>query len=579
MNENIKTSVHKYYNAKVPILSHWSTARNKAATLSPEEYEFLYEIATTNPVYSKKAELLRNALHHYQDRKSINSPLPLIFKQAVYLLAYELCRGDYYDVAQKKALEDVGLAHNSFSKWKMKPKEDYILNQRTPLSMPIPYQGKKNYALVHLVNELSKQVNYKTFVDVFCGSGTVTLGIQKHPKCNYYMNDINPARTNLINVLRDNNKEFLQYLSELMELIKDFTDGNIPDLTASFLPIFPEISNWKIIALKIIRQILAIRTDRREREIPKNIADIDLAIPDITLADISIANIEHYISITRIEKYIAEPSVNIQLVFAEGISVFFNKIAKDISNDPLAYAIATVYTDTFDSRRKPSKNRLETFYSTLPYWSKVIKEFQGFKIITLKQSDHIVVEQFKNDKDTLLYLDSPYIGTAGYSGSPYKLKHFERLRDKLKKFNGKWIFSCRVNVVYQNKDPNKLYHEFFSDTNERRAKRIQRKVANIRSLLDMYKSLALNVAFIRPNSEFNDESFLTESAEEKEVMFFNFNATAPDIQKFYNHICKKINKDNDEIGCESDSVCSIMSYEKFYSLAQSGLDHVDGTCC
>jgi len=76
-----------------------------------------------------------------------------------------------------------------------------------------------------------------------------------------------------------------------------------------------------------------------------------------------------------------------------------------------------------------------------------------------------------------------------------------------------------------------------------------------------------------------NESFLTESAEEKEVMFFNFNATAPDIQKFYNHICKKINKDNDEIGCESDSVCSIMSYEKFYSLAQSGLDHVDGTCC
>ena len=127
MNENIKTSVHKYYNTKVPILSHWSTTRNKAATLSPEEYEFLYEIVTTNPVYSKKAKLLQDTLHHYQDRKSVNSPLPLIFKQAVYLLAYDLCRGDYYDVAQKKALEDVGLAHNSFSKWWMHPKEDYLL--------------------------------------------------------------------------------------------------------------------------------------------------------------------------------------------------------------------------------------------------------------------------------------------------------------------------------------------------------------------------------------------------------------------------------------------------------------------
>ena len=170
MNENIKTSVHKYYNTKVPILSHWSTTRNKAATLSPEEYEFLYEIVTTNPVYSKKAKLLQDTLHHYQDRKSVNSPLPLIFKQAVYLLAYDLCRGDYYDVAQKKALEDVGLAHNSFSKWWMHPKEDYLLAQHykneMPLSMPIYYQGKKNYALVHLADELSKQIHYKTFVDV-----------------------------------------------------------------------------------------------------------------------------------------------------------------------------------------------------------------------------------------------------------------------------------------------------------------------------------------------------------------------------------------------------------------------------
>ena len=62
MNEDIKLKVHTYYDAKVPILPYWSTARNKAATLSPEEYEFLYEIATTNPVYSKKGRTIAKCI-------------------------------------------------------------------------------------------------------------------------------------------------------------------------------------------------------------------------------------------------------------------------------------------------------------------------------------------------------------------------------------------------------------------------------------------------------------------------------------------------------------------------------------
>lgn len=119
MNEKVKEKVHAYYNSKVPVSNYCHTIRSDFATLSPEEYDILYEIMETNPYYIKKAELLRQAVEHYQNRKSCNSPLPLLLRQAVYLLAYELCKGDYYDIAQRKALKDVGLSHNSFSKWHM----------------------------------------------------------------------------------------------------------------------------------------------------------------------------------------------------------------------------------------------------------------------------------------------------------------------------------------------------------------------------------------------------------------------------------------------------------------------------
>ncbi len=584
MNDNLKTIVHDYYNTKAPVLPYWRTARDEAATLSPEEYELLYQIAITEPIYSKKVKLLQKTLQHYQDRKSCNSPLPLIFRQAVYLLAYELCDGDYHNIAQKKALEDVGLAHNSFSKWKMHPKEDYILAQhyknQLPLSMPIYYQGQKNYALVHLVDELSKQVHYKTFVDVFCGSGTVTLGIQKYLNRNYYMNDINASRTNLINILRDNSEEFLRYLSELMARIRNFSGENIPDLNASFMPIFPEVSNWKIIALRIISQILSTRKSKKSspKTLPENISDIALVIPtNIAIKDISITNIEKYITITRIEKYIAESSNDIQLEFAEGLCVFFDKIIPDDSVKPLPQAIATVYKDTFSSQRAPKVSLLKQFFSTLSYWEKVIKEFQSFNIFTMNQYDYLAVEQF-NSEDTLLYMDSPYAGTVGYDDEGYTLDDFQKLCDTLKNFKGKWIFSCRATVVYKSKlEPEETevvdnVDTYWSWIYEEDSE-FDRKAAAIRAVIEMYRPLAPNVAFIRL-AEDDDEFFFEKVSDPKEVMFFNFEATAPDIQEFYKRIHGKVPKSR--YGCTGESVCRILSYEEFYPLARKCLAHFDG---
>lgn len=150
-------------------------------------------IESDNLTYDKKVEYLKQLLEHYRGRKSPNSPLPIIFRQAIYLLAYDLCKNEQNcSTAQNSVLLDIGLSHNTFTRWSMHPKDDYLSdtnsqntlsksthskdtdskdassndtssndtssNDTIPLTMPIFYQGKKNYSLVYMVGELSKQV-------------------------------------------------------------------------------------------------------------------------------------------------------------------------------------------------------------------------------------------------------------------------------------------------------------------------------------------------------------------------------------------------------------------------------------
>ena len=243
--------VHNYYDEKVPASRYRRTVRYEAAKLSPEEYDILYELVTTNPFYSKKVELLRQVLKNYQFRKSCsNSPLPLVFKQAVYLLAYELCKGDYYNIAQKQVLRDIGLSLNSFTKWGMTPKNDFnaqlylqLADLEPPTIIPLKYKGKKNMALIYLVSELSKQIKYNKFVDVFGGSSAVTVGISKKENAQYFINDISPSMIAVYETLRNHGNLLLETFSEIQDAIQRVSETE--DLSNICLSLFPDVKAYE----------------------------------------------------------------------------------------------------------------------------------------------------------------------------------------------------------------------------------------------------------------------------------------------------------------------------------------------
>lgn len=591
-NETKALVVHNYYDEKVPASRYRRTVRYEAAKLSPEEYGILYELVTTNPFYSKKVELLRQVLKNYQFRKSCsNSPLPLVFKQAVYLLAYELCKGDYYNIAQKQVLRDIGLSLNSFTKWGMKPKNDFnaqlylqLADLEPPTIIPLQYQGKKNMALIYLVSELSKQIPYNRFLDVFGGSGAVTVGLSKKENAKYYINDADPAQTNIYLFLRNQKEIFVKVISEIYEIINRLSKTSaIPDTT---LNLFPEITVSEIIDRGNNFVISARETQR------KNLHNTDVEYekhlkkehPDMLLLDeeeryerpssYTKYNREVHNYLDKLEKLIDRVNALTddlnysEILYARGLFKYFD----DIQTQPDSFsaqqrAVATIFQQSFSARHRADLSdsitvkTLKKICNNLNVWNTTISELEHYKINVFNELDvEVVTRKEINCKDTLLYLDSPYIATVGYK-SVYGRKEFQALHDKLADFAGHWIFSCRVGVNYKSK-PDKIPEN---------STKFMEKYDNIKFLLDLYSDIAQYVAFIRDDNV-SDEYYLVHDGI-KEVMFLNFSAFVPDINILRKLIVTQSKGKSKSIaGANKKSVYSIMSYKEFYPLAIKGLD-------
>ena len=584
--------VTAYFNSLVPADRYKQTVRSSLADIDETEYQLLYEIVADNPFYTRKAELLRQVLEHYQNRKSYNSPLPLLFRQAVYLLAYELCNGDSYDTAQKKALDDVGLSHNMFSKWKMNPKKDFIyLRQKSaeaPTIIPLTYQGKKCTALIYLVSELSKQIKYNKFVDVFGGSSAVTVGISKKENAQYFINDIAPSMVAIYETLRNHGNLLLETFTEIQDAIQRIPEAE--DFSNMTLSLFPDANVYELIEKQrnYINSVIDennkcfLAADKKLRDFLYNYQKThpDTVLPQNIYDDLSKYILDYKVCLLQQDALgplyqmsnLKADLSHLKILYIRELYKYF----KNVNKHPDCYSIqqrgiAAIFclSHNFSARARSDLTNtinlksVENFFDNKKVWEQVIHEYQHYKIKIFSQLDvDIVSNKDINCHDTLLYLDSPYIATNGYGEANkekkkrsaqkkggYGRKEFKALHDKLATFTGYWIFSCRVGIPLDN-SLDKIPTD--SDAS-------LHKCEDLQFLFTLYSDIAKYVAFIRNNDE-SDEEYLTR-IDKREVMFLNFPAIAPDI-----NILRKLTGGSID-GCNKKSVYRIISYEKFYPLA------------
>lgn len=158
------------------------------------------------------------------------TPIPQEIRTVVCYMAYramELADRKYGDiekadkeVSQSEILKRLGLGHNSFTNWGMRPKQYYYVTHYEQPNSPIHYMGAKTgdygYAVRNLVYQSGQN---KAFADIFGGGGNATLAVPPIDTMKCHYNEVDPIVFNAVEVLKDE-----KLCQKLIGLYQEFCD-------------------------------------------------------------------------------------------------------------------------------------------------------------------------------------------------------------------------------------------------------------------------------------------------------------------------------------------------------------------
>lgn len=505
-----------------------------------------------------------------KNRKTV--AIPLLYRKVAFLLVCTLCYEGKKVGAQKRVLDDLELAHNSFTKWGMEParyfeEKDFDI-EKAP-SLTLKRFGKKNNDLCKEFVKISSQVSYSMFVDVFTGLGTITA--TKPKRGTEYINDYDNTIFNFLLVLRDYPDQFVEVCQRVINELNAKSKEDRVDYFKEVYENFErklEYANYshalRANSKSVIDRVESLinRYSNRKKYFDRDLTEIiplvyGKIIKDIEESDYTkkVKNIERILKTAKcysdfkkhLEKHIESDKIEIE--YADGIyEKNFNKNiqsqecssdgmihpydpdrfdeeAKKLFESNIELAVAFYFYHCFDFNGKPSKsgitekklNVLEKGLKSIPDYSKRLK-----KVKILHQDFRDVIRSF-NQEETLLYLDSPYIATEEYEVGFTDDEQIDMI-NLLKNFKGKWVFSCRASVHDGEKKINEGEEDDFESYKE--------KVRRITPYLSLFKNQGYFVLPIETygNLELmiSNFSFIHENIEAFD-MFFNKWAAEDDL--------------------------------------------------
>lgn len=116
----------------------------------------------------------------------------------------ECCKVTQGALIKKLGDYGVFLSHNFFSRLGLTPESYVLTKEHKNINPPFPYLGQKKNELASAIRHLAYQAGkYSVFVDVFGGSGAACAAIPKKDRVTYYYNEKNRSVENLFSVLAD----------------------------------------------------------------------------------------------------------------------------------------------------------------------------------------------------------------------------------------------------------------------------------------------------------------------------------------------------------------------------------------
>lgn len=327
-----------------------------------------------------------------------------------------------------------------YDKWSIVP--DEMLRKRTyiPPKIPISYAGMKVGWLGYMISELQKQVPYKKFLDAFGGSGASSVQFRHNKDAEYYINDFHFANVSYYKVLLAPEKEYKQFLG-CLGVIKKCVQIALDNM---------ESGNWtKKVFNEHIGRLYNIYN--KVSDVCVNEKSLEYVVCNGVCFDFvsTITSIDASYTGCNYASYIIVAAVFVAFSIMNVNGLITKNLGKDSAKKLANKDINKIKMD-FDSLRLEFKG------------INIVDDFGEDVIKLLNRSD------FNNDT-TLVYLDSPYIGTAEYNaskdsgtskypkgtiidakdcGKDFISTDFrmDDLLDVCDNYKGSFIFSCRLNM-------------------------------------------------------------------------------------------------------------------------------------
>lgn len=494
---------------ELPSGTRTAKAYNANKKITDEDLVELSKIGNQDLDYETSCNIMRRLIKKIKGN-NISQTIPLLYRQAIFFIAYKKYDKDKKEVVQAQLLRDLGLAHNSFTKWKLMPIKVYEEGNDKGEDIGLNRDGKKNKILCFMFGEITSNIHYKRSVDVFGGLGIITAYKPIRRKTKVYINDFDKSIANLLGAIKYKPEELERLCREKLKEIQLKIDKDIFEKgKETYAKKIVRQNNHKERALKSIEDIRNKKELKEKdlKEISKKLDYIKKKIENINKLKESAdrEELEYILGLhKKFDKEVKKYRKSKTREEDRGFVVCEEKV-----NIKMALSSYFLYSFTYKNNTSITGVKSENLASFENKLDKIKKYSNRFRKVEIRCCDFkaILEDEELNREDTLAYVDPPYYRTKQYAHE-FTDKQHRKLHDTLKKFKGKWVLSCRWKAT--------------NNSSDGRGKDEEEKIESFLEYFEMYADIAKYVV-----STNHDEKY--------EIMITNFDFDKPDISAFKFH--------------------------------------------
>lgn len=393
-----------------------------------------------------------------------NRSIPEILRIGVYYLAYRYAKeqkisGRSNRISIEKYIEhELGLSKNAFNKWHMHPRNDYVFFQ-DKVQLHIYRPGRKTGSLLNMIRYLAVTSECENFVDVFGGTGAVSVSISAYFE-NVYTNEFDMILANFLRCVKEEPEEVIEQCRSFCKMLTedDFTTH------PKFSDVISEMQKRRVKPYyatstgKCMSSILAFYTSAKSVFGHEDLSEDLIKSNPVTVAAMAYFVMSFNVKAPVANNDISGIDVNSYVNYLMRLGYNYETVLESdyIKTDLKKRLLIAVRNnadqfDEIDFGKLHGETEIEKYSKRLQNVSLYSKDFEE---LHRELANGVLKDKMAN---TIWYFDPPYFCTVQYDIKFSDDQHVALIQilKRISDAGGKWAFSCKERMTNKSESEKK----------------------------------------------------------------------------------------------------------------------------